>query len=100
MGAHHYSLYVYVCLKVLISPDWRGSVGWVLLEKRKVSSWIPYQPAHLGCGPVPGQGVRKSMWRPVSVSLTHWCFSPSLPSLLSKNKYNLLKSSHNKKLNQ
>ena len=46
----------------------------------RVTSLTPCQGTWLGCGPGPQLGVNKR--QPMVVSLTHWCFSPSL----SENK--------------
>ena len=52
----------------------------------KVANSSPSQGTFLGCKPGPQLGVCKKQ---LIISLTHWCFSPSVPSFLpplSKNK--------------
>ena len=52
----------------------------------KASGSISNQGARLGCAPGPLLGAHER--QPIDVSLTHWCFSPSvsLPSSLSLSK--------------
>ena len=52
--------------------------------KQKVTGSIPAQGTCLGVGLVPSQGTYER--QPTVVSLSHLCFSPSLPLSLKINK--------------
>ena len=62
-----------------------GVAQWIECQpvNQKVTGLIPGQGTCLGCGPGPPQGVHE---RQPIVSLTHRCFSPSLPLFLKINK--------------
>ena len=59
--------------KYAIGPPWCGSVVWVATCEPE-SCWLDSQSGHSRPGPQLGACERQ----PVDVSLTHWCFFPSL----------------------
>ena len=66
------------------SPDWCGSVGWVLSHKPKGCRFLPGQSTCLGCGPGPELGLCER--QPTKVYLARGCFPLSFPSPLKINK--------------
>ena len=68
-----------------IRPGWCGSVDWVPACE-PTGHLFSFQSGH-----TPGQLWARSPVGGTWKATTHWCFSPSfsLPSPLSKNKYNL-----------
>ena len=63
-----------------------GVTQWIECRpaNHRVAGLIPSQSTCLGCRPGPWLGVCER--QPVDVSLTHQCFSPSLPISLKINK--------------
>ena len=73
---------------------WRALAGIYQLAGHRPTNWkvagsIPGQGTYLGCSLVPSQGASERQL--INISLTHWCFSPSLPPFFSLslkiNKY-------------
>ena len=59
----------------LSSPDWCGSVDWMLAYETKGRKFSPSQGTSLGCGP--GSQLGACGRQPIHISFTCQCFFPS-----------------------